>query len=292
MSSVLGEGTVAAPSAEPTGEPQVAPTGEPSGEPTVIETPTASFPENWKDMLSEDIRNDPAMGVIKDVEGLAKTYIHSQKQLGADKITVPNKYSTDEEWRGVLNKLGLPESLDKYEVQAKEEKLDTDFFKDFKQQAFELGVLPKQAQAMLDWYSSKVLSTEEEFANQEASRREKEINALKEEWGESFETNVGAAVAAVNEFGGQELKDYFNKTGIGDDPLVIKAFAKIGKAMSEDKFVDTQGDHITTGLSKEDYLDKIKEIQGNKEHPYWDKKHPEHRRAVEEMSGYFQRAYS
>jgi hypothetical protein len=35
--------------------------------------------------------------------------------IGSDKIPVPNKYATDEDWQAVYSKLGRPESPDAYE---------------------------------------------------------------------------------------------------------------------------------------------------------------------------------
>jgi hypothetical protein len=42
------------------------------------------------------------------------------------------------------------------------------------------------------------------------------------------------------EFGGDELKQVLNESGLGNHPALFKAFAKIGKAMSEDTFVKSK----------------------------------------------------
>ncbi|MEI6907818.1 peptidase, partial [Klebsiella pneumoniae] len=38
-------------------------------------------------------------------------------------------------------------------------------------------------------------------------------------------------------FGTPELKEYLNGTGLGNHPELVKAFIKVGKAMSEDGMV-------------------------------------------------------
>ena len=58
-----------------------------SGDPKT-ETPQATT--DWKASLSDEIRSDKSLENIKDIEGLAKSYVHAQKLVGSDKIPVPN----------------------------------------------------------------------------------------------------------------------------------------------------------------------------------------------------------
>ena len=67
--------------------------------------------DNWKDTLPDDLKAEKALESIQDIPGLAKSYIHAQKMIGSDKIPVPNKYATDEDWQAVYNKLGRPRTL-------------------------------------------------------------------------------------------------------------------------------------------------------------------------------------
>jgi len=71
--------------------------------------------ENWKDSLPDDLKGEKALESIQDIPGLVKSYVHAQKMIGSDKIPVPNKYATDEDWQAVYSKLGRPESPDAYE---------------------------------------------------------------------------------------------------------------------------------------------------------------------------------
>lgn len=125
-----------APTPEPTPTPDPAPPAEPA----------FSLPENWKDSLAEDLKGDPSLDVIKDFEGLVKTYVHSQRMLGSDKIHLPSKHDDGSELRGVLHKLGLPTELDNYDLGVEAE--NKEMFDAFKNKAHELGVLPSQAGEM------------------------------------------------------------------------------------------------------------------------------------------------
>ena len=37
--------------------------------------------------------------------------------IGADKVAIPGKYATDEDWSEVYNKLGRPETADLYNLE-------------------------------------------------------------------------------------------------------------------------------------------------------------------------------
>ncbi len=89
-------------------------------------TESSEAETSWKEALPEDVREDPSMEAIQTVDNLAKSYVNAQKMIGADKIIVPNKYAEANEWKDVFTKLGLPESVDKYEISTKEE-VDQEF---------------------------------------------------------------------------------------------------------------------------------------------------------------------
>lgn len=64
-----------------------------------------------------------------------------------------------------------------------------------------------------------------------AASKDKEIG------GEAFGQNAELAKRAVEKFGSTELKQMLDVTGFGNHPEVIRVFARIGKAMSEDKII-------------------------------------------------------
>ena len=140
---------------------------------------------------------------------------------------------------------------------------------------------------MFDFISSKTGEQYNSMEEQRAAQTEEGINSLKEEWGEAFEQNVFKAKAAVNEFGGEQLKAYLNETGLGNDPNLIKAFAKIGESfLKEDNFND-QG-KPAYAMSPAEAQQKANEIMGQFDGPYYNTSHPDHKRIVDEVNKYFQ----
>lgn len=64
-----------------------------------------------------------------------------------------------------------------------------------------------------------------------------QVKTDKEFGGDKLEENLGIARKALESFGTPELRDVLNATGFGNHPEVIRAFYKMGKAVSEDRFV-------------------------------------------------------
>ena len=95
-------------------EQEVQPSGSPETSPvnnnvtSVVEQAAA----DWRASLAEDIKTDKSLASIKDVNSLAKSYIHAQKLVGVEKIPLPNKHATEEDWNVVFDKLGRPKSAE------------------------------------------------------------------------------------------------------------------------------------------------------------------------------------
>jgi len=249
--------------------------------------PAISMPENWKDILAEDLRADPSMKHINDVGALAKSYVHAQRQMGADKITVPSKHATEDEWRAAFSKLGLPDSMDKYELNpVKGNPTDDEVFSKFKEIAYQNSLLPHQAQKVYDWYNGMAdeMVRKQQIENQAIF--DEKLQGLKQEWGDAFADKVQLAQGAVLHVGGEELKNYMNESGLGNDTVLIKAFAKVAEVLGEDQFKD--GRIFTGGFSVEDSKQKVEQTMGDPKSPYFDKTHPGHAAMVKEMSQHFE----
>jgi hypothetical protein len=239
---------------------------------------------SWRDNLPADLKGDPSIAKFTDINALAGSYVSLQKMIGADKIPVPGKNASDQDWQGVYRKLGLPESADKYEIKAPEG-ASPEFLNAFKEQALKNGVLPKQAQGMLDWYNESAKKAAEIQTQSKQMEQQKGIEGLKGEWGEGWDKKVAAAQAAVEKFGGDELKAYLDKTGLGNDPAMIKLMSKIGESLAEDR-IRGQGDG-RFGMTPDEASKKISAVMSDMSHPYFNDSHPGHKGAVEEMTALF-----
>jgi hypothetical protein len=244
---------------------------------------------SWLDTLPTEFKENASIKGFKSVEDLAKSYIHAQSMIGADKVIVPGKSATDKDWEGVFSKLGRPESPDKYELKASE-KHDQEFLKSFKEVAHKSGLLPKQVENLYNFYG-EVEKKQQEMAQVQMQRVvEANIQELKKEWPDSdYERNLGVAKKAVDQFLGDDGKKWLNESGIGNDPQMIKFMHKLGVAMSEDRIKGEGG--VSLNESRESAQSKLNEILGNSKHPYFDGSHPNHEFAVKEVNGYYAQIY-
>jgi hypothetical protein len=276
----------------PPSEARPAPEGE-SGElsahPAVPNEPSPAAPSDvvWKSTLPEDIKNDPSLSHIKDVETLAKSYVHAQKMIGADKVLVPGKHATEQEWQDLFRKLGLPESEDKYELQVGED-ADKELLAGFKKQAMEAGVLPKQAQKIVDWLNTQGKARAEQEAQAAEAQALESRQMLEKEWGEEFNKNLSAARAVLREYADEDFVNYLNETGLANDPKLVKLFSRIGGNLLEESI---KGNRATAFEHPEQVQQRVNSILSDPKHPYNDASHPNHAAAVKEVSAMYERMY-
>lgn len=128
---------------------------------------------------------------------------------------------------------------EKYEFKTAEgQELDAEAVKAFEPIAKELNLSNEQAQKLVDVYGSKIMP---KLVEQQAAQWQQQI----EQWAEQVradkdlgsDASIGAAQKAMDKFGSPELKQYLNETGLGNHPELVRIFANIGKAMSEDGLV-------------------------------------------------------
>lgn len=243
------------------------------------------FPENWKLGLPEELQKSGSLEAIQDIPSLVKSYINAQKLIGADKIPMPSKHATPEEWRAVYHKLGLPQDVKDYKIELpKDAAIDESFTPEFAKKAHELGIMPQQAQNLMNWFNDLNKKAMEDASKNYQTQVQEGISSLRKEWGASFDQEVAAAQAAVEHLGGPEFKAYLAKNGLDNDPVLAKVFAKVGAMLKEDG-VNVGGNAVGTGaLSPAAAQDQINQIMGDMNHPYWHGDHPGHKAAVEEMS--------
>ena len=202
----------------------------------------------------------------------------------SDKVAVPNKNSTEDQWNEVYDKLGRPESADKYSLDVKSDVVpfDDGAVKQFAENAHKLGLSNKQAQGVLEFYKNSMEgNVHQNKIDAETSQVQAE-QELRQEWGREFENNVKKAGALAKANLNTEILDLplANGMRVGDHPEIIKGFAKIASMMSEDKIVSPESD----GTNKSaDIESEISTITNNTDGPYWNKQHPDHDKVVQQV---------
>jgi hypothetical protein len=247
-------------------------------------TETQPAAKTWKEAISEEFRNDPNIEKFTEIDALAKSYINATQMIGKDKVAVPNKNSTDDQWNEVYDKLGRPESADKYSLNAKSEvvPIDEQAIKQFAENAHQLGLNNKQAQGILEFYKNNMEGMAKQAKVDTETAQAQSTQQLRQEWGREFDTNIKKAGALAKANMNPEILDMQLKDGmrLGDHPEIIKGFAKIAGMMSEDKIVSTESENVS---SNTDVETEISDIMNNKDGPYWNKSHPDHDKVVQQV---------
>ena len=261
--------------------PTTQPTTETKPEVTTTTTTTTS---SWKDSISEAYRNDPNIEKFTEIDALAKSYINATKMIGQDKVVIPTNNSTEEAWNELYDKLGRPESADKYTLDAKSEviNLDENAIKQFAEQSHKLGLNNKQAQGILEFYKNNMEGTAQQSKIDTETAQAQAEQQLRQEWGRDFEGKVKQAGALAKANINAEVLDMTlsNGTRLGDHPEIIKGFAKIAGMMQEDKIVSTESENVNT---MKDIESEIASITNDKANPYWNKQHPDHDKMVQQV---------
>lgn len=94
----------------------------------------------------------------------------------------------------------------------------------------EAGLTQEVAQKLLESH----LTIQQAAMEKQLTAWSEELKNDKEFGGKNFDANVKAAQAAVARFLTAEDKAFLDRTGLGSHPGLVKAFHRIGKAISED----------------------------------------------------------
>lgn len=190
--------------------------------------------------LPEAYRADPTFKDIGDIDVLAKSYKNAASLIGADKATVLRIPSAADapEWGEVFNRLGRPETPDKYSAWDGAP-IDEATAPVLREKFHAAGLTDAQAKAVVGLYGEQMQAAIAQRQAQDVQVAEATVADLKREWGEAFADRLHAAERALREMGGDELVALVQQARAPDGtPLashgqMIRALARIGERIAE-----------------------------------------------------------
>jgi len=248
--------------------------------------------QSFRDSLPEDLRTNPSLKNINDVGSLAKSYVHAQRMVGADKIPLPGSNSTDDDWIKVYDKLGRPADIKDYDVTM------PDMFdgNGFRESIHAAGLNQKQAASIAQFIHSQSEAANEKLnAYQEQARLDTEAE-LRQEYGKTFDDKIKRAQSTAKYLLGSK-GDPSSKDNIlgnirladgrmlGDHPDIIRMFEAMSHEIAED---DLDGVTTESAMTPQDAQEEIDTIQADRSGPYWNKHHPEHDKMVARVNELFE----
>lgn len=202
---------------------------------------TKSGPEttDWRSELPAELRK--AAEKFKSPADVVKSYASLERRLGRS-VVVPDQSAGREEIEAFYARLGRPETPDGYEFRIPDDVPDhlrpqtgaDTGRQDFLARMHEAGATQATVQAAIDWYYGAISQTDRELDRVKEEARADAEAELHRDWGAAYGKNIELARRAARHFGGEELLAAFEKAGLADDPVCLRAFCRIGAASAED----------------------------------------------------------
>lgn len=243
-------------------------------QPQVASTDTDSIGKSWQSQLAVDYRNSPLVKKFEDTpDGLAnmvKSHENLEKLLGHDKVPIPKGLDDKEGWNRFSKAMGIPDKAENYglpDAQLPNEIKDYGIDKrEFAEIVHAHKLTPAQAKGLWTAYQEKSIQDYNKAMEAHQGKITENINRLKGEWGDAYDTNVQLGQTVINKFSdSQEMNDYITAV-MTQDPRGIKFLAKIGNEFAENKLGDFAMQKFS--LAPEEAQAEIDKMVNDLEGPY------------------------
>jgi hypothetical protein len=233
---------------------------------------------------------DPDTKTVR-TEDLGKGYMNLEKMLGREKVPVPTSEDDKEGWERWYAAMGRPEAPDKYEFERPELPTDLPYDeemeKEFREWAHINGLSKRQAQSFYEGYVKRQIARHTDWSNQAKETRQQAEAALRREYGRNYDQAIQQAKAAMMTYADPDFHRYLDESGAGNDPRMIRIFARIGKELRG----DTRLQGRTEAANPADAQKAIAEFRTKHNDALYNRDHPEHKQRVSEMQQLFERAF-
>lgn len=233
-----------------------APSPAPSPSPTPSPAPSASWYGSDANKAVVEAKQ------FKGVDDVFNWATNAEKLIGAERagrtVVLPKDEKDADGIKAFRTKIGVPESADKYELPVPEGQ-DGGFAKLASQWFHEHGVPKAAGQAIAKQWNEHIANYLKDAEATEQAESGKQLDALKREWGDKFDTNSEHARRFMKASGWDDAKiaKYEATFGTAD---MLKTFQGLGAKMGEGGFVagDGQGGG---GVSAQQAKEKLNEAR-------------------------------
>jgi hypothetical protein len=218
------------------------------------------MPEIEESLLSPDIEAPPTSWYSETNKELVtkkgwktgddalKSYTELERSLGS-RVKMPSPESSAEEIRAFYQKTGCPENPEGYEIKEVAEGAVRDEISEneLKKIAYQNGVSKQAFESIVKGY----------YDNQAAQLQQGRIQGekqLREELGTKYDAELTIGKRFCAECS-DEFKNLLETTGLGNSPIIVKEFIRLGKKTMSDTLI--KGD--TSGDKEGEYVPKFKD---------------------------------
>ncbi|AZS06557.1 hypothetical protein [Alteromonas phage ZP6] len=259
---------------------------------------------DWLASVPQEHRAQFEKNGIKDVAGLAKQFVDLQSHLG-NSIRIPSAEAGDEDKNAFYEKirkhapdlmpvptddeskaaiwqtLGTPAEATEYSVEVPEPLNGTvgdDRINMFREVAHKHKLTKDQFQGVV----SEILGADAQAYQDAVAQQKAGHDSLRSKWGEAYEQRIGHVNSLLEQTGAPESLAKAVAEGNVDAAAVEWIFGLTDR-MGQDEGTNLARDQGNGKLTPHEAEAQMSEILNNKQHPYWDSGHPDHKRAVDTM---------
>lgn len=259
--------------------------------------PVMSERDKFISMLPEELRTEGVFANHQNVGDLAKSYVSAAKMVGLDKnviLPIPRDDSP-EAWDAVYNKLGRPDTPDKYNLSAYEAQVgDKEALKDYVEAAHKAGLNQKQIDAVFGKFFSDTSAMQKAQEEQTKSQFEEWSAELKKEYGMAFDQKLTNAVTMLERVGGDPLVKFVEENPVlAKNPVMVKFLVAMAEKTGEGDVLLASGQKTSGALSPADAQQQLAALSQDPVYSkaIMDKAHPQHDYYVQQRSKLFGFAY-
>jgi hypothetical protein len=246
-----------------------------------------NFVKDWHKLLKdESLHDDKTLPNFKEVESLAKSYVHVRRQVPLDKMAIPNESSSDEDWEKWHEAGGRPPTAVDYKL-ARPKDFPEEYWSDERANKWmdrfhKAGLNHKQVKELFEAYNADILEAVKVQNDAIIANREEVKNGLFKDWGAAYEQKKHQGDYAVEKGTGGDADFKERLLGkFGDDPDFIRFASNIGGKFGEHE--DITGPPIAT---PDDIQQQINTEMAKP--AYTDPRNPDHKACVKRVSRLFQ----
>lgn len=242
-------------------------TPAPVGEPTSWMGNTDAFRDGAPEKVTQLLEAKKWTNAEQIVDG----YLELEKFKGiGDHLVIPEAEDADG-WNDVYQKLGRPETFDKYEITYDGDvQLSDELTGSFKEFAHGMGLTQKQFDDIVKFQIDAVTAQEGAYTEQIEATKQANIEALKQKYGVAFESKVQSARQTADRLG---IYETIEAKGLASDPDIIDMLATIAGRTAEDVITPQ-----TPTPAQKTPQEELNEIKASSE--FTDKFNPKHKEAV------------
>lgn len=250
-------------------------------------------------ITDEQLKSDPTLGNISDLDTMARMLHSAQKMVGNPKnyIRRLQEGASDEERAAFYRDLGAPETPDDYTLPADLERpegmpeMSEERLAEFRQVFHRAGLTTQQSAEILKAYSNLEASVWQGHMESSEQAAHAAEQALRQDWGQAYDEQLQLAQAVADKKG-DDFKSWLESKGLDNDPHMIRMLAELGGNM-QDPALPKGGSAGSGQMTRAAALEKIAELKGNTQfvEAWTTASHPGHQQAQAQMTRLFQIAH-